>query len=118
MSNLIQRHPFHLVDSSPWPFAAGISALATTSGAVMYMHCYQGGGYVASLGFLSLVLVAFTWWRDVVRESTFQGHHTKAVQKGQTRYIPSQAMRHRHKQWNTFSGGKTATEGAAGTALP
>ena len=82
MSNLIQRHPFHLVDPSPWPFVAGIAALTTTTGFVMYMHCYQGGGYVASLGFVSLVLIAFTWWRDIVRESTFQGHHTKAVQTG------------------------------------
>ena len=24
----------------------------------------------------------FVWWRDVIRESTFQGHHTKAVQTG------------------------------------
>ena len=26
-SNLIQRHPFHLVDQSPWPFVAGMSCL-------------------------------------------------------------------------------------------
>jgi len=82
MSNLIQRHPFHLVDPSPWPFLAGIAALTTTSGFVMYMHCYSGGFYLGLIGFLSLVNVSFFWWRDIVRESTFQGHHTKAVQSG------------------------------------
>ena len=41
-SNLIQRHPFHLVDQSPWPFVAGMSALSLTTGFVMYMHCYEG----------------------------------------------------------------------------
>jgi hypothetical protein len=47
-SNLIQRHPFHLVDTSPWPFVAGMSALSLTTGFVMYMQCYQGGFYVFS----------------------------------------------------------------------
>jgi len=82
MSNSIQRHPFHLVDPSPWPLLASISALTTTSGFVMYMHCYLGGFYLTLIGFISLTSVSFFWWRDVVRESTFQGHHTKAVQSG------------------------------------
>ena len=83
-SNLIQRHPFHLVDQSPWPFLAGVSSLTLTTGFVMYMHCYQGGFLVFSFGFVSLLFTFFVWWRDVVREATFQGHHTKAVQDGLT----------------------------------
>ena len=51
----IQRHPFHLVDSSPWPLLAGQSALALTTGFVMYLQCYQGGAYVFMFGFPSLV---------------------------------------------------------------
>ena len=83
-SNLIQRHPFHLVDQSPWPFVAGMSALSLTTGFVMYMHCYEGGFYVFSFGFISLLFTFFVWWRDIIREGTFQGHHTKAVQDGLT----------------------------------
>jgi hypothetical protein len=83
-SNLIQRHPFQLVDQSPWPFLAGMSSLTLTTGFVMYMHCYQGGFMVFSFGFLSLLFTFFVWWRDIVREGTFQGHHTKAVQDGLT----------------------------------
>ena len=84
MSNtkLIQRHPFHLVDQSPWPFLAGLSSLSLTSGFVAYMHSYQFGGFLFSFGFIALCFTAFVWWRDVVRESTFQGHHTKTVQVG------------------------------------
>ena len=63
-SNLIQRHPFHLVDTSPWPFVAGMSALSLTTGFVMYMQCYQGGFYVFSFGFISLLFTFFVWWRD------------------------------------------------------
>jgi cytochrome c oxidase subunit 3 len=79
---LIQRHPFHLVDPSPWPFLAGIAAFNLTTGFVMYMHFYQGGFYIFSFGFLLLLFVFFVWWRDIVREATFQGHHTKQVQIG------------------------------------
>jgi CDP-diglyceride synthetase len=79
-SRLIQRHPFHLVDASPWPFFAGVSALALTTGFVMYMHCFKNGFYTFSFGFVSLLFTFFVWWRDVVREGTYQGHHTKKVQ--------------------------------------
>jgi hypothetical protein len=51
MVNLVQRHPFHLVDQSPWPFLAGMSSLSVTTGFVMYMHCYQGGFLVFGFGF-------------------------------------------------------------------
>jgi len=84
MSNLklIQRHPFHLVDQSPWPFLGGISALTLTTGFVMYLHCYKFGGYFFLFGLISLIFTVFVWWRDIIRESTFQGHHTKRVQLG------------------------------------
>jgi len=38
-----QRHPFHLVDPSPWPFVASLGALGLTFGGVMFMHNYSGG---------------------------------------------------------------------------
>jgi len=122
MSNLIQRHPFHLVDSSPWPFASGIAALTTTMGFVMYMHCYQGGGYIALLGFIFLVLVAFTWWRDIVRESTFQGHHTKAVQAGlrwgMLLFIVSEAMFFLAFFWAFFASSLSPTQEIGGIWPP
>jgi len=82
MPNLLQRHPFHLVDSSPWPFLLGITSLALTYSFVMYMQCYSGGFYLFITSFFGLINLSFFWWRDVIRESTFQGHHTKAVQIG------------------------------------
>ena len=81
-SKLIQRHPFHLVDTSPWPFVTSVSAVTTATGYGMYMHSYQFGAYCFILGLLSLFSTVYFWWRDVVRESTYQGHHTKTVQVG------------------------------------
>jgi cytochrome c oxidase subunit 3 len=76
------KHPYHLVDPSPWPLFAAMSAFMTTIGGVMYMHSYQGGGSVLSLGFFMVLYAMFVWWRDVVREATYQGLHTTAVQTG------------------------------------
>ena len=78
----VQRHPYHLVDVSPWPFFTAMGALAATSGGVAYMHDYAGGGLTLTLGLLMLMGCMFTWFKDVVREATFQGHHTKPVQVG------------------------------------
>jgi len=78
----IKAHPFHLVDRSPWPFLASFGALYLTFGGAMYMHSYLNGGYFLTFGLLLVIAISWMWWRDVVREGTFQGHHTKAVKKG------------------------------------
>jgi cytochrome c oxidase subunit 3 len=41
-----------------------------------------GGGQLLSLGLAMIIYSMFVWWRDVVRESTFMGHHTSLVQLG------------------------------------
>ncbi|KAL3534687.1 hypothetical protein ACH5RR_003148 [Cinchona calisaya] len=77
-----QRHSYHLVDPSPWPILGSLGALATTVGGVMYMHSFQGGATLLSLGLIFILYTMFVWWRDVLRESTLEGHHTKVVQLG------------------------------------
>nr|YP_009257430.1 cytochrome c oxidase subunit III [Haliclystus antarcticus]ANH09489.1 cytochrome c oxidase subunit III [Haliclystus antarcticus] len=73
-------HPFHLVDPSPWPYVGASGAFATTFGSVIYFHYSQ-----TSLLIVGLILLTVTfifWWRDVIREATFQGHHTAIVRQG------------------------------------
>lgn len=77
-----QKHLFHLVDPSPWPIVTATSTGAMLIGAVMYMHLIENGLFVLFVGFLVTLLNAGLWWRDVIREGTFQGHHTSVVQKG------------------------------------
>jgi cytochrome c oxidase subunit 3 len=77
-----QKHPFHLVDPSPWPLLGSIGALASTIGGVMYMHSFTLGGTLLTLGLTTLIYTMFVWWRDVIRESTYEGHHTTVVQLG------------------------------------
>lgn len=37
---------------------------------------------VLSLGVLMIIYAMVVWWRDVIREATFEGHHTTPVQTG------------------------------------
>jgi cytochrome c oxidase subunit 3 len=75
------QHPFHLVDPSPWPLTASLAAFFTTFGLVLYIHGYESGFTLLSLGFFILIFVTSIWWRDIVREATYEGHHTERVQK-------------------------------------
>ena len=77
-----QGHPFHIVNRSPWPFFLSLAALSVTTGAVLYMHRYQGGGSLLFWGIVFLFTIMFFWFRDVIVEATFEGHHTKKVQAG------------------------------------
>lgn len=85
-----QRHSYHSVDPSPWPIPGPLGALATTVGGVMYMHSFTGGATLLSSGLILIPYTMFVRWRDVIRESTLEGHHTEVVQLG-LRYgsIPS-----------------------------
>jgi heme/copper-type cytochrome/quinol oxidase subunit 3 len=75
-------HAFHLVDVSPWPVLGATSAFMMAIGAAMSMHSYVFGPQILLFGLISLLYTMFVWWRDVVREATFEGHHTSIVQIG------------------------------------
>jgi cytochrome c oxidase subunit 3 len=77
-----QQHSFHLVDPSPWPIVAATGALMLTFGTVLFMHGYVGGPFLAKLGVLMILFVMYVWWRDIIREGTFEGQHTNTVQTG------------------------------------
>jgi cytochrome c oxidase subunit 3 len=75
-------HSYHLVDPSPWPLFAALGALMLTTGGVLYMHKFIGGWSLFSTGLITILYVMYTWWRDIVREATFEDTHTVTVQKG------------------------------------
>nr|UPL65964.1 cytochrome c oxidase subunit III [Hyalopeplus sp.] len=74
------NHPFHLVDYSPWPLTGSIGALTLVSGMVMWFHKNNMNMFL--LGIIILLLTMYQWWRDIVREGTFQGKHTLKVVNG------------------------------------
>ena len=77
---MAHQHPYHLVDQSPWPLTGAISGLMMTSGLVLWFHTQRTS--LLFIGFILLITTMVKWWRDVVREATFQGRHTAIVEKG------------------------------------
>ncbi len=74
------RLPFHLVEIRPWPVLAGIRAFSLAIGLTRWFH-----GHGIKILFLSVILIVlcmFQWWRDIIREGTFIGHHTSYVTRG------------------------------------
>jgi len=78
----IQKHLFHIVDESPWPFFTSIAVFLFLSGFVCYIHRIVFGMLLLLIGLLCLIISIYGWLRDIVRESTFQGKHTLIVQRG------------------------------------
>jgi len=79
---MTQKHPFHLVDPSPWPLVTSTAAFITTISAVIYIQGYNNGNYYFFMSLLFLVSSILIWWRDIIREGTFEGQHTSIVQLG------------------------------------
>lgn len=74
------RQPFHLVEVRPWPLIGAASAFSLAVGLAAWFHGY--GTLPLLSGLLLTLLIMLQWWRDVVREATFQGFHTTPVSQG------------------------------------
>nr|ARH54759.1 cytochrome c oxidase subunit 3 [Trigonopterus sp. 4 AH-2016] len=75
-----KNHPFHLVDPSPWPILGSLSVFSFMMGLIKWFHYNEIN--LLMLSMLTNMLIMSQWWRDIVRESTFQGLHTIKVTKG------------------------------------
>ena len=72
----------HLVTPSPWPLCTSQSAFGLVLAMASFFHGYENS---VTCFFFALTLTLGCmdfWWRDVVRESTFEGNHTAKVQLG------------------------------------
>jgi len=74
------NHSFHIVDQRPWPLTAAIGAITLTTGIVYWFNILSPNLII--LGIIILIITTYQWWRDISRESTFQGLHTIIVIKG------------------------------------
>lgn len=73
-------HPYHIVNISPWPLMVGFGALRVVIGIIKIFSYFE-----IDLLFISLIIVlllSILWWRDVIRERTFQGLHSRMVLSG------------------------------------
>ena len=85
------KHPYHLVDPSPWPALGSLAALVLALGFGFALHPDMLGKGVGNVmkavhwwalapGLLLVLGVMYWWWSDVIAESRI--YHTSVVQLG------------------------------------
>nr|YP_010154769.1 cytochrome c oxidase subunit III [Amegilla calceifera]QQX28004.1 cytochrome c oxidase subunit 3 [Amegilla calceifera] len=74
---MLMNFPFHMVTPSPWPFFMSLSAMNMMISMVYWF--YFSSSVFMFMNMLVNMLILYQWWRDVVRESMFQGCHTLSV---------------------------------------
>lgn len=88
------KHPYHLVDPSPWPLLGAFGGGAVVLGIILWAH--SGITWMFWLGLAMTLGTMFFWWRDVVKESSTPGLHSPIVRiglrYGMTLFIASEVM--------------------------
>lgn len=74
------KHPYHLVDPSPWPLTSSFAAGAMLLGIILWAH--YGTRWVFVVGLIGVLASMYLWFRDVVREARTPGIHTPVVRLG------------------------------------
>ncbi|AZL15809.1 cytochrome c oxidase subunit 3 [Rickettsiales endosymbiont of Stachyamoeba lipophora] len=77
-----KKHPYHLVELSPWPIYSAFSLLILCVGALLFMHKHFLGNILLPGGFTLVIFGMYVWWRDVVKEALTDKAHTEPVQNG------------------------------------
>ena len=90
------KHPFHMVKSSPWPFVTAQTLFIFVLALVNFLHYTIYSSLAVFVSFAIFLLPVSYWFRDIIRESTFMGVYTLAVQKnlrtGMVLFIVSEVM--------------------------
>uniref|UniRef100_UPI0030FEB765 cytochrome c oxidase subunit 3 n=1 Tax=Vespula orbata TaxID=2684586 RepID=UPI0030FEB765 len=73
------NHPYHMVTVSPWPLITSINIMFVLIGMMKWFYFMNLDLIYISMP--ALLLSLYQWWRDVVREGTFQGMHTSSMIK-------------------------------------
>jgi hypothetical protein len=79
---MTKLYSYHLVENSPWPLFGSMSCFVLTISGVLYMKGFKYGLILLYIALVLLILTFIFWFRDIIREATYQGHHTHKVRKG------------------------------------
>ena len=76
---LSRYHWYNMVSPSPWPILLSMNSLPVVIGGVGCLQGINDCFEILIAGFISFLFFFTMWNRDIVRESTFMGVHTKQV---------------------------------------
>nr|YP_010586425.1 cytochrome c oxidase subunit III [Oecetis caucula]UZZ44213.1 cytochrome c oxidase subunit III [Oecetis caucula] len=74
---LSHNHPYHLVDYSPWPLLSSFSVMLLMTSLINWFHNFDAKMFIISIPLI--LACSYQWWRDIIRESSYQGLHSQEV---------------------------------------
>nr|YP_009695340.1 cytochrome c oxidase subunit 3 [Lamprigera yunnana]QEJ81505.1 cytochrome c oxidase subunit 3 [Lamprigera yunnana] len=108
---MMKTHTFHMVEISPWPILGAMMTMTTTIGLTNWFHNYKLD--ILLLSIIMMMMIMFQWWRDISRESVFQGLHLKKVitglRWGMILFITSEVMFFLSFFWSFFHSSLSAS---------
>lgn len=72
-----KNFPFHIVTISPWPIITSINLLNLILRTILWI--YLNNLILIIINLIILILVSLLWFRDIIRERTFQGIHSSLI---------------------------------------
>jgi cytochrome c oxidase subunit III len=100
------NHDYHLVNPSPWPLVASVSAFVMAVGAILWFH-EMAPVWPMLIGLVGVLYTMFAWWSDVIKEGQ-EGYHTPVVMMhhryGMILFIASEVMFFVAWFWAYFDG--------------
>lgn len=82
--NSPQMSVYHIVTFSPWPLTTTLSLQSLILGIVFQIKEIEYGKEILLLSLFSLIYSIYHWSNNIITEGSFQGEHTKNIQKGLT----------------------------------
>jgi len=111
MSTIINNF-YHLVEKRPWPLLGSLRVFLLVRGLVKIF--FIGDTLNLFIGLISVILIIYKWWQDVVRERTLQGlHYLKVIiglQIGILLFITSEVLFFFRFFWGFFHRSLSVTD--------
>nr|YP_010028679.1 cytochrome c oxidase subunit III [Stomaphis sinisalicis]QOS49066.1 cytochrome c oxidase subunit 3 [Stomaphis sinisalicis] len=67
------NQPYFILNLSPWPILMSLNMFNLLMSNIMIMNFKFNS--ISILNLMLILLISSLWWRDIIRESTFQGNH-------------------------------------------
>jgi len=73
-------HPFHIVTLRPWPL---INSIIAWNIVIAIAHSFEStNNYLIIINILVVIIIAKIWWKNIFKETTYQGFHQIRVING------------------------------------
>nr|AKM70241.1 cytochrome oxidase subunit III [Adelges laricis] len=68
-----KNQPYFILNLSPWPIITATNIFNLMISNLMMMNYKMN--FILIMNLMLTILISMMWWRDIIRESTFQGNH-------------------------------------------